>query len=220
MGGGKGGGDTVDPNTAQFWYDAHYNQGYDKQEFSTSSPDEPTYGGYGRQGHAAGAAAKKQEDAMAQMMESMRAQQEAAAEAFASFGEPSSEGTSPTISAPIATGPSYEEQVAQQTADREAAKSAQLKYDSTLAVDATIERERSNARLLGIDFAVTPEDRTRRINELISAGGPGQEEETFTGDRQVDKAAGKSVATSQGLTPSLLLTEALDENLGAANVLG
>lgn len=162
---------------------------------------------------------------------------------------------------PESTGPTYEEQKADQearyqqqlddqrraqgTRDRDSLYGNYLSAASTATdyVGNEISKERSNAALLGIDYAITPDQQTQRVNDYFATiWGEGDHQrlqalmsewgnpEGFTGFSVVrgdgsayagTKASETSVGTSGPIKPPILGDEDEDETLGSTQtVLG
>ncbi len=230
-GGGKGGGggSSIDPNAARDVYSRWYDRGMQGSEYNPQGENLPNeYMQYAAQGYQTGLQDMKAKEQMRQM-QSM----------FAMPALPE-----------IPEGPSYEDQLAAQKEQygiqqRDQLFSTYLDAANAAAdfVNAEIEDEIANARLIGVDYNITDEQRQQRINDYFATlWGEGQQQqlegyikdygtpegfEGFTITRgnaenyanKTKPGEEKSVGSSKPLKPTILTDE--EETLGAGTtVLG
>ena len=229
-GGGKGGSSTpqIDPNAAKGVYDRWYERGTKGWKYNPEGENlPPEYMQYAATGYEAGRQYSEQQN----MINSFSS-------AFAMPEMPA-----------MPEGPSYEEQLAEQQKQyginqRDELFAAYLDAANAAAdyVNSEIADEMANAKLLGIDYEITDEQRQQRINNYFATvWGEGQQTqlenlmkeygnpEGFTGwtvtrgdpTAYTKKKEGSetTVGASKGLKPIFLGDE--EEGLGGTdNVLG
>jgi len=222
-GGGKGGGGpSIDPKLAQQAYDNAYKNSSSGGQWAYSGA--PDYEQYARQVFSAGTQDYQLKKQLKQMSQSFAL---------------------PEIPQP--EGPSYEEQLAEQqriqgTQNRDTLFSKYMDAASAATdyVNGEIKREQANAKLLGIDYNISDEQKKTRINNYFATlWGEGQQSqlealmnkwgnpEGFTGfdivrgDASAYKKAkeGKetTVGKTKGIKPVLLSDE---DTLGTKSILG
>lgn len=234
-GGGKsggGGGTQIQPDLAQGVYNRWYERGTKGWKYNPEGENLPAeYMQFAAQGYETG----RQQQQQQQMLQSFQS-------AFAMPELP-----------PLPEGPSYEEQLAEQQRQRGIQQrdelfSGYLDAASAAAdyVNSEIAQEQANAKLLGIDYEITPDQRTQRINNYFATiWGEGQQTQlqnlmaeygdpegfsgwTVTrGDPTMyaatadEQAQEKTVGTTKGLKPILLGDEEETGALGGTtSILG
>jgi len=148
---------TVDPNLAQDVYTRWYERGSNAWEYNPEGENlPPEYLVYAQQGYQQGYQEYQMNQAMQQMTN------------IAS--------TPIVIPPPVSSGPSYEEQLAEQqrqmgVQERDQLYSNYLTAAETAAayVNDQIAQEQANAQLLGIDYTITDEQRQQRTSDYFAS---------------------------------------------------